>query len=169
MKTFKYGFFAKFIYKYANFPLTALLFVYLLVSLIGIAHYWGYVFVLLINVVLIYLLNRFYFKLYKTFPFTIEADNKRVICSNFMNKQKKIEFNMSEVDKIKGGIFEGNPARLIYLYVSKRNISIGFNSHIKGFNELLTIILSNINRPLYNELLAKMGNLKDMKLKKNRK
>lgn len=169
MKIFKYGFFAKFIYRYANFPLTAFLFIYLLVSLIGISHYWVYIFVLLINVVLIYLLNRFYFKLYKTFPFTIEVDNKKITCSNFMNKQKKIEFNISEVDKIKGGIFDGNPARLIYLYASKKNISIAFNSHIKGFNELLTIILSNINRTLYNELLAKMGKLKDMKLKKGGK
>ena len=156
MKEFTYSFFAKVIYRYANIPLTVLLGIYIFFSAVGFMNDWVYIFPLLLNIILVYVVNRYYFKMYRLFPYNIKADNEKIICSGFINKNKVIEITLLDIDNITGGIFSGSPVKPIYLHDTKNNITVGFNHHLKDFNKLLTIILSNIKQELYTELLDRV-------------
>lgn len=158
MKEFRYSLFARIVYRYANIVITTMLFVSALVSVGGIFKDWVYFFPLLIHAGLIYIVNRFYLKIYKYFPFIIYADNEKMICKDFMNKRKVVEIKHSEIRSIEGGIFSGNLMRPVYIKASGGRV-IGLNQHLKNFNGLLTIILSNIPKSLYDRLLKEM---KDM-------
>lgn len=156
MKEFKYPFIAKIIYRYANIPVTFLLLVYVFLSAAAAAKEWIYIFPMLINLILLYVMNRYYFKMYRQFPYNIKTDNRKLICSDFMNKSKTVEINLSDIGKITGGIFSGSPVKPVYIYDEKNDITIGFNQHLKDYNKFLTIVLSNIKQELYNELLKKV-------------
>ena len=151
MQIFKYSFFVKFIYKYANIPASIILLFYLLASVLAIETDWKFIFPLIITIILIYVLNRFYLKIYKTFPFSIEVDNSKMICSDFVIRNRKVEIKHSDIIKIKGGIFSGRA--YMPLYVTTNSQYIGISPHIKDYNKLLTIILTNISKELYASLL----------------
>lgn len=156
MKEFTYPFLAKIIYRYANIPVTLLLLFYVFGSIAGAASDWLYVFPLVINLALILVLNRYYFRMYKMFPYKIKIDNEKMICTGFMNKEKRVEISLLDVEKLTGGIFSGSPIKPIYIYDGKNDVTIGINQHLKDYNKFLTVVLSNINQELYNELLEKI-------------
>ncbi len=81
--------------------------------------------------------------MYKTFPFKIQIDNEKMICSDFVINSKSIIIKHSETKEINGGIFSGRA--YMPLYVSTDQIKIGISPHIKDYNKLLTIILTNTN------------------------
>ncbi|MCF8240371.1 MAG: hypothetical protein K9J16_03225 [Melioribacteraceae bacterium] len=155
MKEFKYSLFAKLVYRFANLPVSLILFIHLIYSLAGVRYSGYFIISVIINIMLIILINRFYFKMYKYFPHKISADNSKIICTDFLNKEKKLVISHSSIKKITGGIFSKNAGRPIYITDSEGNM-IGIQPHLKDFNKLLTIILSNINKPLYDELLEKL-------------
>ncbi len=169
MRTYTYSFFAKFVYRFANIPATLIMLMYMLSSLAGLFTEWYYIFPFALNIAIIYFINRFYFRSYKMFPFHIEADNQKLVCSDYFFSKKKLELYHHEITDIKGGLFSGNTARPIYLYTEKHNETIGLHSHIKSHNELLTIILSNIPQDLYNKLLEQTKALADVKSEKFKK
>ncbi len=124
MQLFKYSFMVKFIYKYANIPASLILFFYLFASAFGITTDWKFIFPLIITIILIYVLNRFYIRIYKTFPFRIEIDNSKMICSDFVINNRKVEIFHSEINEIKGGIFSGRVYMPLYITTDKHNISV---------------------------------------------
>lgn len=156
MKEFTYPLLAKIIYRYANIPVSFLLLLYALISFLGMREDWLYVFPAFINLVLLYVMNRYYLRMYRQFPYNIRIDNEKMICSGFMNKARTVEINLSDVSEISGGIFSGSPVRPIYISDKKNNVTIGFNQHLKNYNKFLTVVLSNINQDLYNSLLEKI-------------
>lgn len=161
MKTFTYSAFTKLFYRYANIPITLLLLMSLLTALGGLYTSWFYLIPTIIDLIIIYAINRFYLKSYRLFPNRIEADNEKLICSDYFFNKKIIELNHGSITKITGGLFSGNISRPIYLHDENTGIVIGFNNHLKGYDKLLTIILSNINQQLYDDLLNKA---KDMRI-----
>lgn len=169
MTTFKYSFISKFIYRYSNFLATFLLLIHALVSFSGLWIDWINIFPLAINLLVIYLLNRFFFRIYKYFPFKIEIDNKKIICSDFFIRKDIVEIKLADIDKIEGGVFSKKPTTPLYLHVSGKDIKIGLLQHITNFNKLLTIILSNINTRLYHDLMDGIKANKDRSRKKNEK
>lgn len=158
MKTFTYSIFARLFYRYANIPITLLLLLSLLSAMGGVYTSWFYIFPLLIDIIIIYAINRYYIKSYIFFPYKIEADNERLVCSDFFFSRKIIELDHDSITRITGGIFSGNIARPIYLHDDDNEITIGFNNHLKNYDKLLTIILSNIKQDLYDDLLEKIKN-----------
>lgn len=163
MKTYKYSFFSKLIYRYGNIPVTILLLIYLAVSITGLFSYWYYIFFTLINLLLLFSLNKYYIKTYKLFPFEISADNEKIICTNFLFGNKKIELRIEDIDRLTGGIFSGYPTRPIYIYDSKQNITIGLYANVGKFPELLKIILQNVKEDLYKDLAGKINELRKKK------
>lgn len=151
MKSFKYNFLAKIIYRYANIPANLILLFYLLASVLAISQDWKFIFPLIINIILLYVLNRFYIKIYKSFPFQIDINNEKMICTDFVINNRNVEVVHSEIKEIKGGIFTGRSYSP--LYVSTEKETIGISPHIKDYNKLLTIILTNIPKELYESLL----------------
>lgn len=160
MIIYKYSFFAKLMYRYGNIPLSILLLIYLGASIIGMLTHWYFVFFAVINIAIIVWLNRYYIKTYKLFPFTISADNERLVCSDFFFTSKTVEIKFENIDKITGGIFNGYPTRPVYIHNSIQNITIGFYSSAGKFNELLLTIVKNINEGLYQQLIDKMKELR---------
>ena len=161
MQKFQYPWYAKVLYRWANIPLTILLIIHWGASLIAILDNWIFVFPLVINTLVIYLLNRFFLRAWKQFPFSFEMDNEKMILSDFMNKEKVIEIKHSEIDKIYGGVLTGQPTRPVYFEVTKRNLKIGLFHHVKGMSKILTIVLSNVPKELYKELLNNAKQLND--------
>ena len=72
---------------------------------------------------------------------------------------KKVEIKHAEIGDIKGGIFSGSQIKPLYIYDNKDNLLTGINPHMKGFNKLVTTILSNISQKLYNDLLDRSKEL----------
>ncbi|MDX1699995.1 MAG: hypothetical protein R3250_05215 [Melioribacteraceae bacterium] len=151
MKEFKYSFIARVIYRYANIPANLILLFYLFASAYGMTIDWKFIFPVLLNIILLYVLNKFYLKIYRTFPFNIKVDNEKMICTDFVINNKEVEIVHSDIVKIKGGIFSGRA--YAPLYISTDNITIGISPHIKDYDKLLTIILTNIPKELYESLL----------------
>lgn len=161
MKTFKYSLFSRLIYRYANIPVSLFLLIHVWVSIAGIYQNWIFAFPLLLNIIALVWINKFYIRSYNSFPFHIEIDNEKMICTDFFDRRKKVVLKHSDITEIKGGIFSGNKARPIYIYDEKHNIKLGFHHHLKGFNSVLTTILSNINQDLYSSLLDQVKELGD--------
>ncbi len=153
MITFKYSLPSKIIFRYANFPATLFLLLYLVSSFIYMFTEWYYIFPVLLNLLIIIMMNKFYFHSYKIFPFKIEINNEKMICSDFFNKSKIHEIKLSEIDSIEGGALAGNPAKPIYIHIKNDNLLIGISPHIKNQNKLITIILSNVRQEVYNNVL----------------
>lgn len=156
MLEFKYSKFSKFIYRWINIPATVFLLIYILFSFAMVFENITYIFPLMINIMVLIILNRFFISSYKYFPFTISANNEKIVCTDFFDKNKKVEIYHKDISEIKGGIFSNNLAKPIYIIDKEHNQKIGFHSHLKDSNKLLTIILSNINKELYDSLLDKM-------------
>ena len=89
--------------------------------------------------------------MYRTFPFEISADNEKMICTNFVFNNRVIEIKHSDINEIKGGIFSGRA--YMPLYVTTSEGKLGISPHITDYNKLLTIILTNIPKELYESLL----------------
>lgn len=167
MKTFKYNFFAKFIYRYANVPANLILLFYLLISVLGLNEDWKFIFPLIINLILLYVLNKFYIKIYKSFPFKFEVDNEKMICSDFMINNRETIIKFSSIKEIKGGIFSGRAYMPLYIQTDKTEM--GISPHLTDFNKLLTIILTNINKELYELLLEAIKKIAHDNTPKNKK
>ncbi|KAF0152159.1 MAG: hypothetical protein FD143_1256 [Ignavibacteria bacterium] len=162
MKEYTYSIFGKIWYRYINIILTAFLLLYTVSSLYMFFQNWYYIFLALLNVLIVILINNFYINSYKHFPFLVFIDDKGISCSNFFLSRKKIRINYEDISGISGGMFTGWNLRPVYIYDAKQGIKIGFFTHGK-FKELLKTVLQNINEDVYNELLARMKELNRLK------
>lgn len=169
MITFKYSPVSKLIYRYANFPITLFLLLYMVSSFAFMFREWIYVFPFLLNLVIIIVLNRHYIRTYKFFPFRIDINNGKMICKDYFKKSKEVEINLADIDEIEGGVLSGTPAKPIYIHDAKNDVVVGISPHLKNSNKLVTIILSNINKPLYDQVLKRMQELNIPKKQKDKK
>lgn len=93
MEKYTYSFFARIVYRYGNIIATSLLSIQMVASFLGMFIKWYFVFPALINLILILLLNKYFIKTYKLFPFKVEADNEKLICYDFFLSKKKVNQN----------------------------------------------------------------------------
>ena len=156
MVTFKYSPVSKIIFRYANIPVTFFLLLYLASSFIYMFKQWVYVFPVLLNLGIIVVLNRYYFRSHKLFPFRIDINTEKMICSDFYKKNKIVEINLRDIDYIEGGALSGTPAKPILLHDVKNDVVIGISTHLKNYNKLITIILSNVPRFVYDDVLTRV-------------
>lgn len=115
---------------------------------------WYFVFPFLLNLIIIITMNRFYFRSYKLFPYKIDINNEKMICSDYFNKSKVHEILLSDIDLVEGGSISGTPAKPIYIHDSNNNIIVGISPHMKNHNKLVTIILSNVKKEVYDDVLS---------------
>jgi len=162
MITFKYSLIAKIIYRYANIPITLFLALYMISSFIFMLHTWYYFFPFLLNLIIIIVLNRYYFRTYKLFPFRIDINNQKMVCRDFLNKSKQIEIIINDIDEIDGGVLSGTPSKPIFIHDERNDIVVGISPNLKESNKLITIILSNIRKTLYDQVLNQMKEFNDL-------
>lgn len=160
MVTFKYSLLSKLVYRYANIPLTLFLLLYMISSFSFMLQKWYYIFPFLLNLIIIIALNIYYIRTYKLFPFKIDTDNQKMICSDYFNKSKYVEINLCDIDEIEGGVISGTPAKPTYIHDGKNEVVVGISPHLKDSNKLITIILSNVKQDLYDQVLDDMQELK---------
>jgi energy-coupling factor transporter transmembrane protein EcfT len=165
MQTFEYPLLAKIVYRYANIPVTIILIIYFIASIGAVSESWIWVLSVIAHALLIFFINRYYWRSYKSFPYKIEIDNEKMICSNFFMSQKKVEINLIDIETLRGGIFSNSLTKPIFMKIKNSDSEIGFHFHLKNYNKLLTTILSNINQGLYNSLLEK---IKDTTMEKRK-
>ena len=169
----KYGYplLARIIYRHLNIIFTPLLLAYAIIALGGVFHDSKYWLPLIVTVLFLLFFIRYYFRMYKYFPFEIVVDEEKMICTNFMNKRKKVEIKFSEIKKIDGGVFSGNAA--LPLYITDGKNVIGVTPHLINYNAFVTTMLSKIDRELYSQLLQHIQKLGEVaqskKLKRNKK
>lgn len=166
MQTFTYPLLAKFIYRYANIPITIILIFYLMVSISALSFSLMNLISVLINAVLVIVLNRYYFKSYRIFPYRIDLTNEALVCSDFTFSNKTVKMRFDDIENISGGIFSGVQTKPIKIYDGVNNRVIAFSAHIKGHNELLTAILSRIKKEKYEQVLGKITEMAEEQKKK---
>lgn len=153
MQVFTYPKFYKIILRFGNIPLTLLLILYLIPSVVLVDKHPILMIPLIISSLLIFLLNKLYITLYKIIPYKIVADEGRLICSEFLFSKKEIRIDFSNINKLKGGIFEGKLYGILKIYDGKNNIYIGYFNKLKNSKMLGNILLSKVNKSVYEEVI----------------
>ena len=156
MKVFTYPIFYKIIIRFGNIPLTLLLIIYLIPSVIFVDEHPVLLIPLIISSLLIFFLNKLYLTLYKIIPYKIVEDNGKIICSEFLFSNKEIVIDFKDIDKLKGGIFEGKLHGILKVYDGKNNIYIGYFNKIKNSKLLGTLLLSKVNKSVYDEVVKRI-------------
>ncbi len=167
MHKFEYSFIYKFFYRFGNIPVTLLLAVYLILAAVNLDKSLINLFPFAISALLIFFLNRQYLKMYKILPYKIEADNYKIVCSDFLFSQKEIVIFYKDISALSGGIFDGKINGIMKIIDGKNNVSIGFYNSIKNVRDLQTIILSKVPRSVYDEVVERLKKKRPQSLKKN--
>ncbi len=153
MQVFTYPLFYKIILRFGNIPLTLLLILYLIPSVIYVDKDLVLLIPLIISAFLIYFLNKQYITLYKILPYKIIIDDGKLVCSDFLFSAREVIINFDDIEKLKGGIFEGKLHGILKVYDGKNKIYIGFFNKIKNSKLLGTIILSKVSKNVYDEVI----------------
>lgn len=155
-QTFTYLFIFRVIFRYGNIIITPLLLLYTIPLVSFLDEKLILAVPLLINLFLIYFLNRHYFNLYKILPYLIAADDEKITCSEFFLSKKEIVIYYNDIASLSGGIFENKISGLMKVCDGRNNICIGFYQRLNNSGKLATILLSKVNRELYDIVLDKI-------------
>ena len=153
---FTYPFLFRIIFRYGNIIITPLLLLYTIPLVTFLDEKIILAFPLLVNLFIIYFLNRHYFNLYKILPYLIEADDEKITCSEFFLSKKEIVIYYKDVSSLSGGIFENKISGLMKVCDGKNNVRIGFYQRLNNSSKLATILLSKVNRNIYDNVLEKI-------------
>ena len=155
-QTFTYSFLFQIIFRYGNVIVTPVLLLYSIPLFYFLDENLILAFPLLVNLTIIYFLNRHYLNLYKILPYRIEADDEKIVCSNFFLSNKEITINYNDISSLAGGIFENKISGVMKVCDGSNNICIGFYQRLSNSSKLATIILSKVRRDIYDGVLEKI-------------
>ncbi len=168
-----YNYFVKLIYRYGHFFINFLMLINIEVFIPQTKTSSVFYFPIFVAFLILYLVNRFYFLLYKTFPLEISSDNEKLICEKFIfNKKRKETVYFKDIVSLSGGIFDGRLNGMMKI-TDKNNLSIAFSHRISESSNLIAKILSKVDKKIYDsaiENLSKFGvrlSTKKQKGKKN--
>ncbi len=165
MQVFTYPYFYKLLYRYGNIPVTIILSIYLIPSVVNLDKNLIYLIPVILLLLMIYFLNKHYLNLYKIVPYKIEADEEKMICTNFLFSQKEFTIYYSDVNSLTGGIFEGRFSGVMKVCDGKNQVCVGFFNRIKNADKLQTLLLSKVQRKVYDDVVDRVG----LKTRKNDK
>jgi hypothetical protein len=114
----------------------------------------------LLSLFIIYYLNKSYINFYKLVPYKIEIDNEKIICTNFLFRDKSITIFIKDIDSISGGIFEGKYRGLMKVCDGKNKLCIGFFDRLNNSGKLVTIILSKVDKKIYDKVITQIQSAK---------
>ncbi len=95
--------------------------------------------------------------LYKILPYKIEVDNEKMICSDFLFYKDSITILYKDISSLEGGIFHGRLNGVMKIKDSAHNRTIGFYDKLKDARKLETLILSKVDKKIYDEVVDKLG------------
>jgi len=155
-QTFTYSFLFQIIFRYGNVIVTPVLLLYSIPLFYFLDEKLILAFPLLVNLGIIYFLNRHYLNLYKILPYRIEADDEKIVCSDFFLSNKEITINYNDISSLAGGIFENKISGMMKVCDGSNNICIGFYQRLNNSSKLATIILSKVRRDIYDGVLEEI-------------
>jgi hypothetical protein len=138
---------------------------YLIPVIVGVDENKYLIIPLALSLFLLYYVNKKYLTLYKVMPFKIEADEEKIVCTNFIYSNKKVIIYYKDIDALSGGIFEGRLRGIMKVCDGKNQICIGFSERMKDSKKLMTLILSKVRKEIYDEVIEKLQALKKPKKK----
>ncbi len=157
MQVFTYPVFYKLIYRYGNIPVTIILAIYLVPALVNLDKNLLYLLPVILLLGMIYLLNRHYLNLYKIIPYKIEADEEKMICTDFLFSKKEFTIYYRNIESLTGGIFDGRYSGVMKANDRINQVSIGFFNRLKNANKLQTLLLSKVPRKVYEDVVERVG------------
>jgi hypothetical protein len=149
---FSYPLLFRMIFKFGNLVVTLLLVVYS----IPLVVYLDQNNLLIIPIVVSLFINRYYLNLYKILPYKIVADDDKMTCLNYFLSKKEIIIYYEDIESLSGGIFDNKISGIMKVCDAKNAVCIAFYHKLTNSNKLATIILSKVNRHLYDEVLEKL-------------
>lgn len=167
MQLFTYPYIYRLLYRYANIPVTIILSIYLVPSVVNLDKNLIYLIPVVLLLLMIYLLNRHYLTLYKIIPYRIEADEEKIVCKDFLFSKKEFTIYYNDIESLTGGIFDGRFTGVMKVCDKKNQVCIGFFNKLKDADRLQTILLSKVPRKVYDDVVERVGlkNKKDDKKK----
>jgi hypothetical protein len=121
---------------------------------------------IVITLLIIYFTNKFYFLLYKTFPFKIISEEEKLTCTDFMFRSKEVVIYYRDIKSISGGIFEGRLSGIMKVCDGRTNICIAFSHRIKNSTKLIATILSKVDKKIYDEKIESLQKISSKLRKK---
>jgi len=155
-QTFTYPFIFRIIFRYGNIFVTPILILYSIPLFYFLDEKPILAFPILVNLGIIYFLNRHYLNLYKIMPYRIQADDEKIVCSNFFLSNKEITIYYNDISSLAGGIFHNKISGLMKVCDDRNYVCIGFYHRLSNSSMLATIILSKVKRELYDNVLEKI-------------
>ncbi|WP_337866723.1 hypothetical protein [Ignavibacterium sp.] len=166
METHTYSFFIKILYRYGNLFITFLMILNLIPLVIYVDKNAYLIIPIIITLLIIYFTNKFYFLLYKTFPFKIISDEEKLTCTDFMFRSKEVIIYYKDMKSISGGIFEGRLSGIMKVCDGRTNICISFSHRIKNTTKLIATILSKVDKKIYDEKIESLQKISSKLRKK---
>ena len=154
--TFTYPLLFRIIFRYGNIIITTFLLLYTIPLVVFLSEKIILAFPLSVNIIIIFFLNRHYINLYKILPYLIEVDDEKITCSEFFLSKKEVVIYYNDVSSLSGGIFENKISGLMRVYDGKNNLCIGFYQRLNNSGKLATILLSKVNREIYDVVMEKI-------------
>ncbi len=160
MQTFTYPLLWKFIYRYGNLVITPLLLLYTLSLVILIDKNLIILIPFLLSLFILYFLNKSYINFYKLVPYKIEIENDKIICTDFLFRNKTVTIFIKDVESISGGIFDGRYRGLMKVCDGKNKLCIGFFDRLNNSSKLVTFILSKVDKKIYDKVIEQIQSIK---------
>lgn len=161
MQSFTYKIFFKLLYRYGNIPVTALLSVYAVSLAVNLDKGLVYIIPFVVTFFVIYFVNRHYLTLYKILPYKIVTDDEKMICSDFLFHKQPVIIFFKDIVSLEGGIFHGRLNGVMKIKDGAHNRTIGFYDKMIGARKLETLILSKVDKKIYDEIVNKLGMKKE--------
>ena len=160
MQTFTYPIIWKFIYRYGNLIITPLLLVYSL-SLVALMDKNLIVLLpFIISFIILYILNKAYLNFYKLVPYKIEVNEDKIICTEFLFRNKTITILIKDIESLSGGIFNGRYRGIMKVCDGKNKICIGFFDRMRNSSKFVTLLLSKVDKKIYDEVIENIQSVK---------
>lgn len=157
MQNFTYPYFYKILYRYGNIPVTIILSIYLVPAVVNLDKNLLYLIPVILLLLMIYLLNKHYLNLYKIIPYKIEADEEKMICTDFIFSRKEFIIYFGDVESLTGGIFEGRFSGVMKVCDRKNQVCIGFFNRLRNADKLQTLLLTKVQRKVYDNVVDGLG------------
>ena len=156
MQTFSYSILFKIIFRFGNIVVTIFLLLYCIPLVMNLDANRILLLPLALSLLLIYIINKAYFTYYKILAYKIEADDEKIVCSEFLFSKKVITINYSDIESLKGGVFERKSSGIMKVYDGKNNSTIGFSQKMRDSNKLITLILSKVKKEIYDDVIKNL-------------
>ena len=160
MQTFTYPLIWKFIYRYGNLFITPLLLIYSLSLVTLIDKNLIILLPFILSFIILYILNKAYLSFYKLVPYKIEFNEDKIICSQFLFRNKTVTILIKDIESLSGGIFDGKYRGIMKVCDGKNKICIGFFDRMQNSSKLVTLILSKVDKKIYDEVIEHIQSIK---------